>query len=366
MTIWEELLRTPDRLLWERLRRTDRTVVLYGTGNGADKILAVCREKGIPVRGVFASDGFRQGKLYQGMTVESRQAIFDRCGRAYLTVLLAFGSARPEVLDAVRALMDETELLVPDVPAFGDGLFDADFVRRHLPELLAARALLADDESRRIFDLTVAAKLTGEAGFLFDAVSDRSQVLRADIRPETIRTALDLGAYTGDTVRELLDAGATPERIFAVEPDARTFRKLTAYAAAETRTAVIPVRAAAWDRTEPLTFTSTGNRGATLDCPASPAARTVEIPGRTGDDILGAAHADYIKFDVEGAEARALAGLARHITADAPTLAVSVYHRCEDLFALPLLIRARFPSYRDFRLRRAPGLPAWDLELVVR
>lgn len=196
MTIWEELLRTPDRLLWERLRRTDRTVVLYGTGNGADKILAVCREKGIPVRGVFASDGFRQGKLYQCMTVESRQAIFDRCGRAHLTVLLAFGSARPEVLDAVRALMDETELLVPDVPAFGDGLFDADFVRRHLPELLAARALLADDESRRIFDLTVAAKLTGEAGFLFDAVSDRTQVLRADIRPETIRTALDLGAYT--------------------------------------------------------------------------------------------------------------------------------------------------------------------------
>lgn len=194
-------------------------------------------------------------------------AIFDRCGRAHLTVLLAFGSARPEVLDAVRALMDETELLVPDVPAFGDGLFDADFVRRHLPELLAARALLADDESRRIFDLTVAAKLTGEAGFLFDAVSDRTQVLRADIRPETIRTALDLGAYTGDTVRELLDAGATPERIFAVEPDARTFRKLTAYAAAETRTAVIPVCAAAWDRTEPLTFTSTGNRGATLDCP---------------------------------------------------------------------------------------------------
>ena len=363
-TVWEDLLLRPDRLLWERLRATDKTVVLWGTGNGADKILAVCRAQEIPVCGVFASDGFRQGKCYQGMTVESRQTVLDRFGRDRTVVLLSFASARPEVLEAVRAVMGEVELLVPDVPAFGEGLFDADFVRAHREELTAARKLLADEKSRRIFDLTVAAKLTGEPDFLFRAVSDRNTALRELVRPGEIRTALDLGAYTGDTVRELLDAGAAPERVYAVEPDVRTFRKLEAYAQAETRTDVIPVHAAAWDGRETLVFSASGNRGATLN--GQSPRKTVEVPGLPGDEILGSAHADYIKFDVEGAEARAIAGLSGHIGADLPTLAVSVYHRCEDLFALPLLLRERFPGYRRFYLRRDAGLPAWDLNLYVR
>ena len=34
--------------LWRYLAAADRPVVLYGMGNGADKILAVCERYGIP------------------------------------------------------------------------------------------------------------------------------------------------------------------------------------------------------------------------------------------------------------------------------------------------------------------------------
>lgn len=361
--IWEDLLADPDRLLWEHLQRTKKQIVLWGTGNGADKILAVLRERQIPVRGVFASDGFRQGKLFQGMRVESRQELFDRFGAENLIVLLAFASARPEVLANVRAIMKTAEFYVPDVPAVGDGLFDADFVCRHRQELDRARACLADEESRRIFDLTVAYKLSGRAEYLFEAVNDRGQTLEEMVCPRTLRTVLDLGAYTGDTVRELLDAGARPEQVFAVESDARTLRKLTAYAQEEPRTTVIPVHAAAWNRRETLLFSAAGNRGAGLHAGTG---RMAEVPGIPGDEVLGGAHADYIKFDVEGAERQALEGLQCHVERDLPTLLVSVYHRNEDLFALPLMIRERFAGYRALYLRRFAGLPAWDLNLYVR
>ena len=33
--------------LWEYLAATDRPIVMYGMGNGADKILSVCAEKGV-------------------------------------------------------------------------------------------------------------------------------------------------------------------------------------------------------------------------------------------------------------------------------------------------------------------------------
>lgn len=361
--IWEDLLADPDRLLWEHLSRTEKQIVLWGTGNGADKILAVLREKQIPVQAVFASDGFRQGKLFQDMRVESRRDVFDRFGAENLIVLLAFASARPEVLANVRAVMETAEFYVPDVPAVGDGLFDADFVRQHREELDRTRALLADGESQRIFDLTVAYKLSGRAEYLFEAANDRAQTLEQMVQPRTLRTVLDLGAYTGDTVRELLEAGARPEWVFAVEPDERTVKKLTAYAQEEMRTSVLPVHAAAWDRRETLRFSAAGNRGAAL---GTGAGRTVEVPGIPGDEVLGETRADYIKFDIEGAEQQAIEGLQTHIARDLPTLLVSVYHRNEDLFALPLMIRERFAGYRAFYLRRFAGLPAWDLNLYVR
>ena len=55
-----------DRDLWEYLAATDKTVVMYGMGNGADKILAVCAEKGIVVSDFFASDGFVRGHFFHG------------------------------------------------------------------------------------------------------------------------------------------------------------------------------------------------------------------------------------------------------------------------------------------------------------
>ena len=46
------------KTLWERLQSESRPIVLYGMGDGAEKIFSVCKERGIPVSGVMASDAF--------------------------------------------------------------------------------------------------------------------------------------------------------------------------------------------------------------------------------------------------------------------------------------------------------------------
>ena len=43
---------------------------------------------------------------------------------------------------------------------------------------------------------------------------------------------------------------------------------------------------------------------------------------------------------------------------------MSAYHRSEDIFALPLLIREIEPSYKLY-LRRYSYVPAWDLNLLA-
>ncbi len=69
----------------------------------------------------------------------------------------------------------------------------------------------------------------------------------------------------------------------------------------------------------------------------------------------------YIKFDVEGAEADALRGAARTIVARRPFLAVSAYHRPQDLWSLPRQISDLCDGYR-YALR-SHGADGADLML---
>lgn len=358
-----------ERDLWEYLAETDKTVVMYGMGNGADKILGVCASRGIEVADFFASDGFVRGQVFHGKTVLSWSAVKEKYGVSNLIVLLSFGTSRPEVLEVIERIAREAELYAPDVPAFGDGLFDRPFFEAHRAELARVWALLSDEESRRIFENVIRFKLTGRIEYLSDAESDPEEILHGQIRPTEITFAADLGAYNGDTVRALLEhADGSVKRVWAMEPDLRNHRKLQAYAEGEDRAEVIAVHAGAWSCEETLSFDASGNRNASFGSNRSEAlsnrpAKMTEIRALPLDAVLNGARVDYIKYDVEGSEREALIGSSETLERWSPRLLVSLYHRNEDLFDLPLLICERFPHYRKFYLRRLRGVPAWDLDL---
>ena len=55
--------------LWTHLKETQKPIVLYGMGNGADKIISVLNTYDIKISGVFASDGFVREKTFHGFKV---------------------------------------------------------------------------------------------------------------------------------------------------------------------------------------------------------------------------------------------------------------------------------------------------------
>lgn len=362
----EYLFDFPD--LWERLAAERRPILLWGTGNGADKILNVCEAKNIPVSGVFASDGFVRSRCFRGFPVTSWAKAKENCGADRPVVLMAFGSSRPEVLENAKRIASEAILLSPDVPAFGEGLFTRAFANEHRAEIFAARELFSDEESRRIFDLVLAYKWTGEVSYLWEAVSDPEEIAKSILRLETIRTYADLGAYVGDTIQKLAQVAPNLQTVFAMEPDPHSFRKLEAYAAAEERFRVLPVQAAAWNTEDEVLFDESGNRNAGALSNRSAAlenrpAKIRSVRALPLDWITEAACVDLIKYDVEGSEREALEGSRKTILCSFPKLLVSVYHRVDDFFALPLLVQKHFPAYNRFYLRRDAGIPAWDLNL---
>lgn len=364
---------TPD--LWRYLQsQAGRPILLWGMGDGADKVLDVCAEYGIAVADVFASDGFVRGQSFRGRRVLSfgeARATYGDC----MIVLLAFGSRRPDVLDNIRRVAAQCELYIPDVPVSGGALFTAELVQAHRADMERARVLLADETSRGVFDGIVRARLGGRLEDIEATATGRAEVWRL-LRAESIRTAMDCGAYTGDSLRELIRYAPGLETAVCLEPDVRSFRKLSAYAqalAAEGR-AVYPLQAAAWSEDATLTFHDTGNRNASLLPTPQSRERLRQVAAAAPDSAWGCVSAglpvggyrrlDFIKYDVEGAERDALLGSRSLIRQDSPRLLVSVYHRSADLWELPLLVRSLYPG-ASLYLRRMDGVPAWDIELYA-
>ena len=347
--------------LWQYLAATDKPIVMYGMGNGADKILAVCDRFGITVRDFFASDGFVRGHSFHGKQVMHYADMVEKYGAGQFIVLLSFASSLLDVMDNFYRIANETELYAPDVPVCGENLFDLAFYRAHMDELNTVEQLLADEESRVILRNVISYKITGNIRYLQNAESDPHQVMTQLLTPEHYRSYADLGAYNGDTIRALLPYAPNLQQAYAMEPDRRNFRKLEAYATEESRCKIHCFAAGAWSHHDILPFDASGNRNAGLH---GKVAKTVDTEVNALDNILCGEHVDYIKYDVEGAEHEALIGSAQTIRTHHPQLLVSLYHRSEDLYALPLQLHQMRPDYKLY-LRRFPYIPAWDLNLYA-
>ncbi|MBO7309891.1 MAG: FkbM family methyltransferase, partial [Clostridia bacterium] len=185
----------PTKDLWELLRESNKKTVMYGMGNGADKILAVCEKYGIEVCDFFASDGFVRGHSFHGKKVLSYSEITKKYGAENINVLLSFASCLPDVIENFKKINSECALFAPDVPVCGDTLFTLDFARRHKSELEQVYTLLSDEQSKIIFKNVIFYKITGKIDYLFNAVSDKDEVFSELICANTIRRYADLGAY---------------------------------------------------------------------------------------------------------------------------------------------------------------------------
>ena len=249
-------------------------------------------------------------------------------------------------------------MYAPDVPVCGDTLFNMEFYNSNKARFEEVYEMLEDEESKAIFENVINYKLSGRISYLREAVSSRDGVweLIGDIN-----IAADLGAYNGDTVKELKAYRPNVKKVYAVEPDRRNFRKLSDYTETLDTPTVVAVNAAAWSGSATLSFADSGNRNSG----AFAKGKQVDVTAVALDSLVGEDAVDYIKYDVEGAEREALLGSEETIKKHSPTLLVSIYHRSEDMFALPLLVKELDTSYKLY-LRRYPYVPAWDLNLICK
>ncbi len=338
-----------ERELWSYLKTAPKPIVLYGMGNGADKIIAVLNELGIEFKGVFASDAFVRDKYFHGHKVSSYAQLKEKFGD--MIVLLCFGSAREEVLENVKRIAAEQELYAPEVPVIGGGLFTERYLFENKEQFKLVYNQLADELSRKTFENTVLFKLSGKINYLFDCEVEENEPYNSFFRLGDNESFLDLGAYNGDTVLDFINRVGKYQNIVAVEPDKKTFKKLV------NNTQKIPnIRC---ENKVISSFCGISDFGMRSGRGSGVSNGNDKAEFITVDGLLSGERVSYIKMDIEGEEARAIEGARQSIEGYSPKMLIACYHRTEDLIAIP---RAVFEIKRDYKLymRHFKSLPAWD------
>lgn len=350
------------RDLWSVLKESPQPKVLYGMGDGADKILNICNERGIEISGVFASDDFAKGKIFRGFEVITYSEMCKRLGD--FTVLLSFATSRPEVLGNIYRIAGQKTLYCPDVPVFGEGLFDSEFFCENYNKFEKVYNLLSDETSKKAYYNVIAGKLTGDISFLTGCETSVSEAYENIIQPGERFGYADIGAYNGDTIREFLSYSGGSDRIYAFEPDARNYRKLCEYADSEKLSNAKLFNYAAWNKDETLAFYSRSGRNS-AGTTSHKNAKAAEINAVRAENFIDGC-VDFINIDAEGSDFEAIDGLKNTLLKYRPTVSCAVYHRNEDMFRLPLELYEIYGGKCSLYLRHFSYLPAWDTNIYIK
>jgi FkbM family methyltransferase len=261
---------------------------------------------------------------------------------------------------AVKAV--EAQLVAAGIPCLS---YDAFFVCEHLARLKQMRdTLLSDARSREVLDHLLLTMLTGDREHC-RAVTEGNQYFAL---PEFINVGtdhfVDAGAFVGDTVEKFIwvNNGVFP-KIYAFEPGpkqqaaiaVRVKRLASEWAFDADKVEAVQAGLGAAESEFHL-FTPAGALQGTILEASTARGQTTKVPVVTLDGFLAGRPVGYLKSDIEGMELEMLSGAQNSIRTHRPKLAISIYHKPEDLFLVAEYIAKLVPEYRMAIRQHSPLL----------
>lgn len=225
------------------------------------------------------------------------------------------------------------------------------YFQKNREKLFEDFALLADDESRRTYASIIKHRLSADHGHL--RMARYPQYRHPRVKPEPGDWVIDLGAADGATSVSFARQVGRSGRVIACEPDLANVALIMGKrlvgglgSAAEDSAEIKVIRAAVSAVSGEIGFSSGRGWSSQVD-PSS----TAKVPVKTLDDIAaecGLGGPGLISFDIEGEELNALKGGLSMLKALRPKLQISIYHKSNDLFAIPLWVSRNLPDYKFY------------------
>ncbi len=152
---------------------------------------------------------------------------------------------------------------------------------------------------------------------------------------------VDCGCFDGEnSVMFTKWANGVSNKIYAFEPDSQNISKCQECFADNNIQNYELIQKGIWSEEGNLKFEATSNEGSKLSGQGNIIVPVTSIDHAIEEKVT------FIKMDIEGSEYEALIGAKNHIEKYNPKLAVSVYHKPQDIWVIPSLILSLNSDYK--------------------
>ena len=208
--------------------------------------------------------------------------------------------------------------------------------------------LLCDDKSRSIYANIICNRIAPQyAQMSYSDMCQYPQYFPNDVfKISDNEKVADIGAYTGDTLQEFIKiSGGKFSRYYAFEMDKENYDKMEAMRLTldeNIGNKIICYNVGVTDLNGIIEYgkNSSSDSYSIYNKSEICQSRTVRLDDFIKDDL------SYIKMDIEGAEIQALKGAANIIKYNKPRMGICVYHRLEDIYKIPQMLKSFNPDYR--------------------
>jgi len=341
----------------DTLKTSQAKIICYGASEGGRRSLDILSDNGIFVD--YFADTYKHGGLFHGIKVLSPEELLhiDKCEPVEVIIT---SSAATQIYQHLKNLGIKGRIgAMPLLYIINDPEILSSITEEGINHFSSAiaemRQSLAEEVSLKVFDLLISARLSCKPEHYFQAynlsvsASGKRQYLPSELHrrlTERPLSVVDCGAFTGDTVEEMAGWGISFAESWCFEPDSDNYKRLKKQITEfGLNSRVHPVNSGVFDKTSVLLFNKKGALDSRITEEGSESISVVAL-----DDYLADKQIDFIKMDVEGAEMEALIGAKRIIERCRPILAISVYHRFNDITRIPLYLMNWLTDY-SFMLR---------------
>ncbi|TCL36126.1 FkbM family methyltransferase [Anaerospora hongkongensis] len=317
--------------------------VIYGSGHLGQIIYQYLLKQGIKAEAFC--DTFRSGI---DKTTGVPLIVPEALNASYTNRIVVMGTsnynayyydqicARLKEIGFQGTVVTPEQLLLPVY--FLEAIQDADNPLPHVERYGEMWNFLADDTSKRVLLDRIRHLLLWEA-------MPHEPYANQYFEPGIIHLTesevfVDCGFYTGDTAETFIrQTKGRYQHIYGFEPDSINIEKCNL-----DRDKISLIQQGVWSEETILRFTTSTSFG------TMSAVGDIEIPVTSLDSFFVNKQdiPTFIKMDIEGSEKQALLGAAHIIKKHKPKLALCVYHKLEDLYELPRIIKDLRPDYQFY------------------
>ncbi len=335
-------------------------IYIWGTGRGAKHVLNRLLKDNIHIEGFAVNKKYYNGdtlsfydKEYKVVTIEEASSYNEK-----IALIVSFSGYNQEMfinidkhfLIIYRDVFEGNEVTTSEDMTY-------EWVVENENNIARLFETVEDDYSRQTLVAYINQKISHDWKYLKEFKQDKLYFDDTIYDLKNNEVLVDCGAFRGGCARGFADLitkkGMVYEAIYSFEPDDNNYSYLLNNQVEKQYC----YKKGVGSKKKIVCFGGE-NAGATI---SSSGDRNIEID--TIDNILAGEKATIIKMDIEGAELEALHGAKATIKKYHPVLAISIYHKHEDLWEILDYIKNIDKSYKFYV--RACAFSATELVLYA-